>query len=58
VQQKILILTAIPRGLRLDKEISEIVECIQRSAKRDKFEIRLRTAGRFVERCPQNFDSC
>ncbi len=46
MQQKILIFTAIPHGLRLDKEINEIVECIQRTAKRDKFEIRLRTAIR------------
>ncbi|MDZ8264431.1 CHAT domain-containing protein [Nostoc sp. ChiQUE01b] len=47
--QKILILTAIPHGLRLDKEIKEIEECIRRAAKRDKFEIRLRTAV-----CPQD----
>ncbi len=44
MQRKILILTAIPHGLRLDKEIREIEQCIQRTAKRDKFEIRLRTA--------------
>lgn len=45
-QQKILILTAIPHGLRLDKEIREIEEAIRRAAKRDLFEIRIRTAVR------------
>ena len=45
-QQKILILAAIPRGLRLDKEINEIEEAIRRAAKRDLFEIRIRTAVR------------
>lgn len=44
--QKILILTAIPHGLRLDKEIREIEEAIRRSIKRDLFEIRIRTAVR------------
>ena len=46
MQQKILILTAIPRGLRLDREIREIEEAIRRAARRDKFEIRMRTAVR------------
>ncbi len=45
-QQKILILSAIPHGLRLDKEIREIEEAIHRAAKRDLFEIRVRTAVR------------
>ena len=45
-QQKILILAAIPHGLRLDKEISEIEEAIRGDAKRDLFEIRIRTAVR------------
>ncbi len=44
--QKILILTAIPHGLRLDKEIREIEEAIRGAAKRDLFEIRIRTAVR------------
>lgn len=44
--QKILILTAIPHGLRLDKEIREIEEAIRRSVNRDFFEIRIRTAVR------------
>ena len=43
---KILILTAIPHGLRLDKEIREIESAIRRSARRDKFEILIRTAVR------------
>ncbi|MDF5725605.1 MAG: CHAT domain-containing protein [Rhizonema sp. PD37] len=43
---KVLILTAIPHGVRLDKEIREIKEAIQRAARRDKFEIRMRTAVR------------
>ncbi|PLZ93804.1 CHAT domain-containing protein [Fischerella muscicola CCMEE 5323] len=45
-QQKILILAAIPHGLRLDKEIREIEEAIRRSVRRDLFEIRVRTAVR------------
>ncbi len=45
-QQKILILAAIPHGLRLDQEIREIEEAIRRAAKRDLFEIRIRTAVR------------
>ncbi|WP_242061215.1 effector-associated domain EAD1-containing protein [Nostoc linckia] len=45
-QQKILILTAIPHGLRLDKEIREIEEAIRRATNRDLFEIRIRTAVR------------
>ncbi|MEH2356669.1 CHAT domain-containing protein [Nostoc sp.] len=44
--QKVLILTAIPHGLRLDKEIREIEEAIRRSARRDLFEIRMKTAVR------------
>ncbi|MBD2208236.1 CHAT domain-containing protein, partial [Calothrix sp. FACHB-1219] len=45
-QQKILILTAIPHGLRLDKEIREIEEAIRRATNRDLFEIKVRTAVR------------
>ncbi len=45
-QQKILILAAIPHGLRLDREISEIEDAIRRATKRDLFEIRIRTAVR------------
>ena len=45
-QQKILILTAIPHGLRLDKEIREIEDAIRRSIRRDLFDIRTRTAVR------------
>lgn len=46
LMQKILILTAIPHGLRLDKEIREIEEAIRRATNRDFFEIRIRTAVR------------
>lgn len=46
IQQKILILTAIPHGLRLDREIREIEEAIKRSTNRDLFEIKVRTAVR------------
>lgn len=46
IQQKILILTAIPHGLRLDREIREIEEAIRRATNRDFFEIRIRTAVR------------
>ena len=42
----ILILTAIPHGLRLDKEIRSIEEAIRRAVKRDLFKITLRTAVR------------
>ncbi len=45
-QQKILILAAIPDGLRLDKEIREIQECIQRAARRNMFKVNIRTAVR------------
>jgi hypothetical protein len=45
-QQKILILAAIPHGLRLDKEIREIEEAIRRATKRDLFETSIRTAVR------------
>lgn len=45
-QQKILILTAIPYGLRLDKEIREIEDAIRRANKRDLFDIKTRTAVR------------
>ena len=45
-QQKILILTAIPHSLRLDKEIREIEDAIRRANKRDLFDIRKRTAVR------------
>ena len=44
--QKILILAALPDRLRLDKEIREIKEAIQRAARRDLFEIREWTAVR------------
>ncbi|MEA5592839.1 CHAT domain-containing protein [Rivularia sp. UHCC 0363] len=44
--QKILILAAIPHGLRLDKEIREIEGAIRRANKRDFLEIRTRTAVR------------
>lgn len=46
MQQKVLILTAIPHGLRLDQEIRSIEEAIRRCARRDRFEIRMRTAVR------------
>lgn len=46
IHQKILILAAIPHGLRLDKEIREIEEAIRRATNRDLFEIRIRTAVR------------
>lgn len=42
----ILILAAIPHGLRLDKEIRSIEECIRRAVRRDLFQISLRTAVR------------
>lgn len=45
-KQKILIIAAIPRGLRTDVEIREIEEAIQRAANRDLFEIEIRTAVR------------
>ncbi|MCP6759905.1 MAG: CHAT domain-containing protein [Fischerella sp. CENA71] len=45
-QQKVLILAAIPHGLRLDKEIREIEEAIRRATNRDLFEIKVRTAVR------------
>lgn len=44
--QKILILAAIPHGLRLDKEIREIEDAIRRANKRDFLEIRTRIAVR------------
>ena len=44
--QKILILTAIPHGLRLDKETREIEDAIRRATRRDLFDIRTRTAVR------------
>ncbi|WP_017744483.1 GUN4 domain-containing protein [Scytonema hofmannii] len=43
-QQKILVLAAIPNGLRLDKETREIEEAIKRGVKRDSFEIKIITA--------------
>ena len=43
---KVLILTAIPDGLRLDKEIRNIVEAVKRAVKRDKWEIKIITAVR------------
>ncbi|MBW4508259.1 MAG: CHAT domain-containing protein [Scytonematopsis contorta HA4267-MV1] len=42
----ILILTAIPHGLRLDKEIRSIEEAIRRAVKRDSYKIVLKTAVR------------
>lgn len=42
----ILILAAIPHGLRLDKEIRSIEEAIRRAVNRDIFEIKIRTAVR------------
>ncbi|WP_017743917.1 tetratricopeptide repeat protein [Scytonema hofmannii] len=45
-QQKILILTAIPHGLRLDREIREIQDAIYRAIRRDLFEVSIRTAVR------------
>lgn len=44
--QKILILAAIPHGLRLDKEIREVEECIRRAVRRDMFDVDIRTAVR------------
>ncbi|MDF5725449.1 MAG: effector-associated domain EAD1-containing protein [Rhizonema sp. PD37] len=44
--QKILILAAIPQGLRLDKEIREIESAIRRANNRDLFEIIVKTAVR------------
>lgn len=43
---KVLILAAIPHGLRSDKEIREIEDAIRRSARRDLFDIRIKTAVR------------
>ncbi len=45
-QQKILILTAIPHGLRLDKETQKIKDAIRRATRRDLFDIRTQTAVR------------
>lgn len=45
-QQKILILAAIPLGLRLDQEIREIEDAIRRASRRDLFDVRTRTAVR------------
>lgn len=42
----ILILAAIPNGLRLDKEIRSIEECIRRAVKRDLYKIVSKTAVR------------
>ncbi len=47
--QKILILAAIPHGLRLDKEIRSIEEAIRRATNRDLFEIKIRTAVRSAD---------
>jgi hypothetical protein len=44
--KKILILAAIPHGLRLDKEIREVEECIRRAVRRDIFDVDIRTAVR------------
>jgi hypothetical protein len=45
-RQKILILTAIPHRLRLDREIREIEEAIRRTMRRELFEIKTKTAVR------------
>ena len=44
--QKILILAAIPQGLRLDKEMREVEECIRRADRGNMFEVGIRTAVR------------
>lgn len=44
--QKILIVAAIPHGLRLDQEIREVEECIRRAVRRDVFNVDIRTAVR------------
>ncbi|MBH8572490.1 tetratricopeptide repeat protein [Nostocaceae cyanobacterium CENA369] len=49
-RQKILILSAIPHGLRLDREIREIEEAIHRAIRRERFEVSISTAVR-----PQDF---
>ena len=45
-QQKILILSAIPDGLRLDREIRKIESAIRRATNRDLFEVKIKTAVR------------
>ena len=45
-QQKILILSAIPDGLRLDREIRKIESGIRRATNRDLFEVKIKTAVR------------
>lgn len=45
-QQKILILSAMSQGLRLDKEIQKIEDSIRRANKRDLFDVRKITAVR------------
>lgn len=45
-QQKILILTAIPDGLGLDREIRKIGSAIERATNRDLFEVKIKTAVR------------
>lgn len=45
-KKKVLILAAIPHGLRLDKEIREIEGAIKRATKRDSFEVKIITAVR------------
>ncbi|MEC4812339.1 MAG: AAA-like domain-containing protein [Scytonema sp. PMC 1069.18] len=44
--RKILILTAIPDGLRLDKEVRLIEDAIRRAIRREQFETRIRMAVR------------
>jgi hypothetical protein len=44
--EKILILAAIPQGLRLHEEIREIQECIRGAVRRDMFDVDIRTAVR------------
>lgn len=49
LKEKVLILAAIPDGLRLDREIREIEEAIKRAVKRDLFEIKIITAVRPID---------
>lgn len=50
--KKILIIAANPRGtsqLRLDQEIRDVEEAIQRSQFRDQFEIKQRSSARPID---------
>lgn len=60
-----MFLTAVPHGLRLDKEIREIEEAIRRAVRRERFEIIIKTAVRpqdirrtIAEECPQIVHFC